>query len=86
MKQSVPTCQLGYMQAIKQKKLTKLSYSTFEFIKLPSISASLCDVAILAVFGGYFGYLFSNSSFLISVTIMDGFYIVLWSFWYIALT
>ena len=29
------------MQAIKQKKLTKLSYSTFEFIKLPSISASL---------------------------------------------
>ena len=46
MKSSVPTCQLGYIQAIRQKKLTKLSYSTFEFIKLPSISASLCASTI----------------------------------------
>ena len=44
MKWGVPTCQLGYIQAIRQKKLTKLSYSTFEFIKLPSNSASLCDL------------------------------------------
>ena len=43
------------------------------------------QVAILAIFGGYFGYLLPNSLFLISVTIMDGFYIVLWSFWRIAL-
>ena len=37
------------MQAIKQKKLTELSYSTFEFIKLPSISASLCPDTSVAL-------------------------------------
>ena len=41
MKGSVPTYHLGYIQAIRQKKLTKLSYSLFEFIKLSSTSASL---------------------------------------------
>ena len=29
------------------------------------------QVAILAIFGGYFGYLLPNSPFLILVTIMD---------------
>ena len=47
MKGSVPTCHLGYIQAIRQKKLTKLSYSLFEFIKLSSTSASLCKDGLL---------------------------------------
>ena len=35
--------------------------------------AKFRQVAILAIFGGYFGYLFPNSWLLISVTIMDSF-------------
>ena len=33
--------------------------------------AKFRQVAILAIFGGYFGYLLPNSPFLILVTIMD---------------
>ena len=47
--------------------------------------AKFRQVAILAIFGGYFGYLLWHPSILISVTNMDGIYIVLWSFWRIAL-
>ena len=48
--------------------------------------AQFRQVAILAIFGGYFCDLaIMVTSFFISMTVMDGIYIVLGSFWRIAL-
>ena len=46
----------GNIQVMRQKKLTKLSYSTFEFIKLLSISASLCATVVMGAEHNFVGH------------------------------